>query len=139
MPQRNSPETREQGQTLGDIGDIPTRVIVLSAGSILLVLVLLLPVMSWLVGAFGTEEHRGIGTSASTGAQDRTATPWENPAADLAAQQKQERERLETYRWIDRERGVVQIPIDRAMKLVAARNRNGSGEDAASSEGSSDE
>ena len=27
-------------------------------------------------------------------------------------------ERLEAYRWIDRETGVVQLPIERAMQLV---------------------
>ena len=33
----------------------------------------------------------------------------------------QQQARLKTYAWIDRDRGVVQIPIDRAMALIVAR------------------
>jgi hypothetical protein len=33
----------------------------------------------------------------------------------------QQRAKLKAYAWIDRSRGVVQIPIDRAMALIAAR------------------
>jgi hypothetical protein len=36
----------------------------------------------------------------------------------LIAQQKA---RLDTYAWIDRGRGIVQVPIDKAMALIAAR------------------
>jgi hypothetical protein len=32
---------------------------------------------------------------------------------------------LERFRWIDRSRGVFQIPIERAMRLVAARGARG--------------
>ena len=37
--------------------------------------------------------------------------------SDIAAQQAQ----LDRFRWIDRAHGVFQIPIDRAMRLVAER------------------
>ncbi len=33
---------------------------------------------------------------------------------------EQETRRLGEYRWVDRERGIVAIPIERAMELVAA-------------------
>lgn len=139
MPKTKSPETHTESHEPGDRGQVPTRAIALSAGSILLFLVLLLPVMSWLLGAFGAEEERGPRADAPTDAETRQVSAWENPDADLAAQRKRERERIETYRWIDRERGVVQIPIERAMELVAARERSKSSRDSANAEGSSDE
>ena len=41
------------------------------------------------------------------------------PAVDLAEHRAREEERLSTYGWIDRDAGVVHIPIERAMQLVA--------------------
>ncbi|MCL4849125.1 MAG: hypothetical protein KJ066_21440 [Acidobacteria bacterium] len=41
------------------------------------------------------------------------------PYQDLAAFQAAERATLERYAWVDRSRGIAQIPIERAMDLVA--------------------
>ena len=38
---------------------------------------------------------------------------------DLVTVRKEEEERLDTYGWVDKERGIVRIPIARAMELVA--------------------
>ena len=43
-----------------------------------------------------------------------------DPAADLAAERAQQRQRLESYRWVDRDAGIEQIPIERAMALLVA-------------------
>ena len=44
-----------------------------------------------------------------------------NPAADLATYRTAERQTLTSYGWVtDRERGTVHIPIDQAMRDVAA-------------------
>jgi len=43
----------------------------------------------------------------------------EKEAEDLAAVRKEENQVLQTYDWVDRERGVVRIPIERALELVA--------------------
>jgi hypothetical protein len=40
-----------------------------------------------------------------------------NPLRDLEAVRKVENAHLERYAWIDREHGIAQIPIDRAMLL----------------------
>lgn len=42
-----------------------------------------------------------------------------DPARDLAALRRREQERLAGYGWVDRERGVAHIPIERAMQLLA--------------------
>jgi hypothetical protein len=57
-----------------------------------------------------------------------------DPATDLAAERAQQRQRLESYRWVDRDAGIAQIPIGRAMALLvanhAARTTSDAAEDA---------
>jgi len=43
------------------------------------------------------------------------------PEQDLRALRQREEERLNTYGWINREAGVVRIPIERAMELLVRR------------------
>lgn len=42
-----------------------------------------------------------------------------NPAIDLDVFRAREIDRLATYGWVDRQAGVVHVPIERAMELVA--------------------
>ncbi|HEV2617420.1 MAG TPA: hypothetical protein VGU63_12515 [Candidatus Acidoferrales bacterium] len=41
-----------------------------------------------------------------------------DPEVDLAVYLDQQKHELSTYGWVDRENGVVRIPIDRAMQLL---------------------
>ena len=41
-----------------------------------------------------------------------------SPADDLTQMRRAEDRALHRYRWIDKERGIVQLPIDRAMSLL---------------------
>ena len=43
------------------------------------------------------------------------------PSRDLAALRAEKRAILDEYAWIDRDKGIVRIPIDRAMSLLIAR------------------
>ena len=43
------------------------------------------------------------------------------PVGGLAALRAEEHEQLSTYKWIDRQAGTVQIPIERAIELMARR------------------
>jgi hypothetical protein len=45
--------------------------------------------------------------------------------SDLNQMQARDREVLNSYAWIDRDTGVVRIPIERAMDLVAERGLEG--------------
>jgi hypothetical protein len=52
------------------------------------------------------------------------------PSLDLERFRAREAERLSTYGWVDRQAGVVHIPIERAMELVSKEGlpvRKGSG------------
>jgi hypothetical protein len=44
-----------------------------------------------------------------------------NPIRELAAVREAERERLESYGWVDREKGIAHIPIERAMEITLER------------------
>ena len=44
-----------------------------------------------------------------------------NPGEELKALHAEETKLLEGYEWIDRERGIVRIPIERAVELIAQR------------------
>jgi len=44
-----------------------------------------------------------------------------DPRGDMANLRRSQDEVLESYAWIDRNAGIVRIPIDQAMKLIAER------------------
>ena len=50
-----------------------------------------------------------------------------NDIAELARVEEQQRAQLNGYAWIDRDRGVIQIPIDRAIAMIAAKGADGYG------------
>jgi hypothetical protein len=44
-----------------------------------------------------------------------------NPSADLAAFRAAEETELKTWAWIDREKSVARVPVERALEIVASR------------------
>lgn len=44
-----------------------------------------------------------------------------DPRADLLKQRAKEESVLQTYGWVDKSRGVVRVPIDRAIEILAER------------------
>lgn len=46
-----------------------------------------------------------------------------SPQSDLAKAESQWRARLQGYGWVDRTHGLIHIPIDEAMRVVADRGR----------------
>lgn len=44
-----------------------------------------------------------------------------NDVADLVKFEQQQRAQLNGYAWIDRDQGIIQIPVDRAIALIAAK------------------
>ena len=44
-----------------------------------------------------------------------------NPAADIQSYLESQQKALNTYGWIDRQNGIVRLPIDRAMDLLLQR------------------
>jgi hypothetical protein len=44
-----------------------------------------------------------------------------NPAGDLQRYQAEQQAELDGYAWADRDRGLVRVPITRAMEMIAGR------------------
>jgi hypothetical protein len=89
----------------------------LSAGT-----VLVLGLMRLVARVLGQEAREGAHAIHPLAAE-RELPPeprlQETPALDLARFRAREEERLSTYGWVDRPSGVVHIPIERAMDIVA--------------------
>jgi hypothetical protein len=69
-------------------------------------------------------------TSVSDVGRNRTVEPPTprlqiDPAGDLARFREDESRRLETYYWIDREKGIVHLPIEQAMRKLAEEGIDG--------------
>jgi hypothetical protein len=50
-------------------------------------------------------------------------TLQKNPQDDLRRFKREQREALSGYGWVDQSKGLVRIPIDEAMRIIAARGR----------------
>lgn len=44
-----------------------------------------------------------------------------NPGEDLRVYEREQRSRLDSYRWIDPAAGIVQLPVSRAMQVISER------------------
>src|SRR6202522_771193 len=81
------------------------------------------------LGIFQYLLHREGGVPASrieSPAQDARQLPpeprlEETPATDLQEMRAAEDQVLHNYRWLDQTNGIVRLPIDRAMDLIAQR------------------
>jgi len=79
--------------------------------------------MRWLFDAF---DARAMAADAQPHPMATTVEPpaprlQTETSLDLIAHRERERELTTRYAWVDREAGVVRIPIERAMQLVLER------------------
>lgn len=59
-----------------------------------------------------------------------------DPKADFAHWQQLQKARLNSFGWVDRDAGIVHLPIDRAMDLLVERGLSGTGHGHQHGEGS---
>jgi hypothetical protein len=77
------------------------------------------------------------GLNVNAGALPPEPRLQEAPATDLKEMRAAEDKLLHSYGWIDRERGIVRVPIDRAIDLLAQRglpSRPGNGPQSAAAD-----
>ena len=90
--------------------------------ALLLLAVLSMAAMGGLFYYF-TNREAVADTSRSPLATERVLPPAPNlqvsPASDLEQLRADENMRLNTYGWVDKEQGVVRIPVEKAMEMVA--------------------
>jgi hypothetical protein len=80
--------------------------------------------MRWLFGYFQKAENPGSFVAAPfAGVRPLPPPPriQPNPAADIQDYFQSQQNLLNTYGWIDRQNGIVRLPIDRAMELLLER------------------
>jgi len=117
----SSHNTEHGAHSQGDTGpgyelrDVQFRGLLWFAGIVTVVLVLVFWLMSVFVGALPKEKTPGIP------AQLPTVAPGIEIYDVLHNLRESEKTTLNSYGWVDREAGVVRIPIDRALDLAAQR------------------
>jgi hypothetical protein len=86
--------------------------------------VLILVILFWLFNLFSKQEsrlgHDPVGIRQST--PQTTGPPLQlSPRSEMAEMRAGEDKILHSYGWIDQQKGIVRIPIERAMELTAQR------------------
>lgn len=108
------------GHELSDV-HVPSLVKGLIVLAVLVVVSVLL--MAWMFR--GLAARSGEQPPAPLMAPQRVLPPTPrlqvNPTTDLVEMRATQQQRLSTYGWVDRKAGVVRIPVDRAMELMAQR------------------
>jgi hypothetical protein len=78
----------------------------------------------WLFKHFQKTQNPGSVVAAPFAAERPLPSPpriQANPGADMQSYSESQQNLLNTYGWIDRQNGVVRMPIDRAMELLLER------------------
>src|ERR1700752_2511147 len=119
----HTPSTDNPG-VFHEKSDIDLRRITQWGVALVVLLAATLVFLIWLFGHFNTRENR-LGR-ASVGVPvkaPQTESPklQISPRTDLAQMRAAEQNTLHSYGWVDKQKGVVRIPIERAMELTAQR------------------
>jgi hypothetical protein len=115
---------RENPEVSHERSDVNVRVIAGFAAGLVIVAVVVHIALYWLLKHY---EKRAAGTTppmiAPTAGRETPPPPrlQVSPQADLAELRAAEEEQLKNYGWVDKERKIARIPIDRAMELIAQR------------------
>ncbi|MFN8443028.1 MAG: hypothetical protein U0175_19790 [Caldilineaceae bacterium] len=104
-----------------EVNDLNLRAIVLFTLGLLVIIVVALLVLRWLVGAWSGEKLStqiqvppALATPPAVPGPGIRAVPYAELQRVLTTQE----ERLSSYGWVDKNRGVVHVPIERAMQLL---------------------
>ncbi len=120
-PVEQSPDAdRKQGYELRDVN---VWYVMAFAAALGLMVVGVLPLMDWTFARLEqSAESRDVPLSPLANGQEPPPPRLQSkPSASLEAFRRREQKELTSYRWIDKQQGVVQIPVDRAMQLLLDR------------------
>jgi hypothetical protein len=123
-------ETRRHASPIGDSDrphetrDVNIRPIALFGAGLFLLTGVVLLLMGWMFGYFSARQAR-LDAPLSPLAEIRRQPPEPRlqvaPAKELQEIRAAEDAVLSSYGWIDQKAGIVRIPIDRAIELLAER------------------
>ena len=116
-----SPRSVEAGYELSDLSpkNIAIFALILTAAIVLVVFVTYA-----MVRHFHSAQISGDLTTAYPQGREPVPRPrfWVTPAEQLKAMRAEEEKILDSYSWVDKQKGIARIPIDKAMELVAEKN-----------------
>ncbi|MCI0415381.1 hypothetical protein L0222_21625 [bacterium] len=100
---------------------------ILKTGVVLLVVAVVVHLLMWLLFDFFNAQETRVDPKPSPMFQ-KDQTPPEprlqtSPPQDLQSFRASEKENLESYGWVNPEKGIVRIPVSEAMKLVIEREK----------------
>jgi hypothetical protein len=110
--------------------DVNLKPVVISTIGLLVVLAVAFALMVGLFDLFAFQEARLSPPANPLAAAEGRRLPPEprlqsHPLRDLQDLRRAEREILDSYAWVDKNAGVVRIPVARAMELLATRAEPG--------------
>ena len=106
--------------------DVSMRWMAISAVILVVLLIAAFVSMRWMFDLFEAREARRQPEPATLVSDPGPASPPEprlqaNPRLELLEMRAEENEVLQSYGWVDRDKGVARVPIDEAMKIVVQR------------------
>ncbi len=109
-----------EGRPERDAG-VSGRGVLIGVGLIACAIVMTLIVGWALLHAWEPRANAGTATRPASPLQSATGPKLQaDPVRDIAAYRAQKQKLLTTYAWVDREHGIVRIPIERAMQAIAS-------------------
>jgi hypothetical protein len=131
MPEHNTPhieretpaehaESRRRGY---EVRDVRVRVIAALVFAVAALIVGSLWGLSLLLGSYEAEAKREDAPPSPLAEREAPPGPrlQSTPNRDFAEFRAQQERRLKSYGWVDREKKIAHIPVDRAMDLVIER------------------
>jgi len=140
-PEMHLPEPESNPTVAHEETDADTRAITRFGIGLAFVLILCNVLIWWLFDRFAARESRLSPTVTAIVKQQAPREPPEprlqgNPQLDMRKMLDEEDEVLNHYGWVDPDRGIVRIPIQQALEIVAQKGLrpfNGAGPTAAGS------
>jgi hypothetical protein len=121
---RDGPERSRRPRWAHETSDVRVGVIALFALGMIVSAIVLHLALWWLFGLYASREAATDPTPVPVALTPQTPPEPRlqvNPQADLARFRATEDATLHSYGWVDRDAGVVRIPIERAIDLLAER------------------
>ena len=115
-----------------EVADVDARRIVFAAAGLAVVIVVVVLAALGAYALLGRGHARARTADVTQSFQEPRLQS--QPAASLRALRDEKEALLHEYRWLDADRGVVRIPIEQAMQVLAERARTGARRDDASPE-----
>ena len=124
MPDRVTPPSPEpQGHNGHETSDVSPLYVGIFAAGLVLMIVLVLPFLRWVFWRFEATAERSD-PARNPLADEQTPPPprlQAEPETDLVRMRSEEHQKLSSYGWIDREKRVAHIPVERAIDILAQR------------------